>query len=516
LEGDITENEMSATNSSKESSDKPKEICEKKRKRAVSSNMHDMESKGGKRETAVEENITENTMSATNSSKESSDKSKESCNKKMKFAVSSNMHDMESKGGKREAAGDGMVAEWNPQANANATMQKEESSATKIKPRLDNSDIIDLTVEPEDAGKIEVNSRILVWWPHEKRYYSGTVDRIKVKRPDPHHILYDDGDKHWINLHHRDFKRIDAAAGSTTSKPSKQKRSNNSSSTSSNSALQHRNSEICHDEIEESPSSSRGSQLFQSEMTGRRSKRKQQPKRKKFSMHDHDEDSDYESGKLLNKSMKIFNNASGLNDDFSLAASMKEVHSKNLSGASSHTTQLAPTSSRGTAKKPNGKVSLMSHPIDLDSDESSSLQENASTIRPRATIRSIDEYSDHAIGVVSSKHKCCICKNAAKKPRATSCHHIFCLTCIMVSKKVAFCPFCNEYVGDRLRKNAPGNDSFKAVTARKYWTTSEDPVQYNSASAASLALKLIPSPSCIIEACKSRRQYQGYYWLFVD
>jgi hypothetical protein len=41
-------------------------------------------------------------------------------------------------------------------------------------------------------------------------------------------------------------------------------------------------------------------------------------------------------------------------------------------------------------------------------------------------------------------------------------------------------------------------------------------VQYNSASAASLEMELLLSPSCIIEACKSRGQYQGYYWLFVD
>jgi len=84
-------------------------------------------------------------MSATNSSKESSDESKdssdesqESCGKKTKCAVSSNRHDMDSMtmGGKREAAAGGTVAVNNHQVNANATMQKEKSSATKMKPRL--------------------------------------------------------------------------------------------------------------------------------------------------------------------------------------------------------------------------------------------------------------------------------------------------------------------------------------------------------------------------------------------
>ena len=87
----------------------------------------------------------ENEMSATNSSKESSDELQLSCGKKSKCAVSSNRHDMDSSvGGKREAAGGGMVAEENHQVdNANATMQKEKSSATKMKPRLNyNSNII--------------------------------------------------------------------------------------------------------------------------------------------------------------------------------------------------------------------------------------------------------------------------------------------------------------------------------------------------------------------------------------
>jgi hypothetical protein len=86
----------------------------------------------------LEANRIENEMSATNSSKES-------CGKKTKCAVSSNRHDMDSSmGGKREAAGGGMVAEENHQVeNANATMQKEKSSATKMKPRLNyHSNII--------------------------------------------------------------------------------------------------------------------------------------------------------------------------------------------------------------------------------------------------------------------------------------------------------------------------------------------------------------------------------------
>ena len=154
--------------------------------------------------------ITENETSATNSSSnDSSDESQESCGK---CVVSSNRHDMDSSmRGNREATGGGMVKEENHQ------VVTEESSATKMKPPLNHSDIIDITVEPEDTGKIEVSSRVLVWWPYEKRYYSGTVHRIKVSSsdPDPHHILYDDGDREWTNLYHCDFKHIDAAAATS-------------------------------------------------------------------------------------------------------------------------------------------------------------------------------------------------------------------------------------------------------------------------------------------------------------
>jgi hypothetical protein len=50
--------------------------------------------------------------------------------------------DSSTMGGKIEAVGGGMVAEENYQVNANATMQKEESSATKMKARLNHSNII--------------------------------------------------------------------------------------------------------------------------------------------------------------------------------------------------------------------------------------------------------------------------------------------------------------------------------------------------------------------------------------
>jgi len=64
----------------------------------------------------------------------------------------------------------------------------------------------------ERKEKLEVGSRIRIWWPYEKQYFSGTVDTIEDERPDPHHIRYDDGDEEWTNLLDRNFKQISIRA----------------------------------------------------------------------------------------------------------------------------------------------------------------------------------------------------------------------------------------------------------------------------------------------------------------
>ena len=65
----------------------------------------------------------------------------------------------------------------------------------------------------ERIKKLHVGSRISIWWPHEKEYYTGTLTRIldddsdkKISRP--HHIFYDDGDEDLVNLLYCKFKRV--------------------------------------------------------------------------------------------------------------------------------------------------------------------------------------------------------------------------------------------------------------------------------------------------------------------
>jgi hypothetical protein len=71
----------------------------------------------------------------------------------------------------------------------------------------------------ERIAKLGIGSRISIWWPKEKEYYSGTVSQIlegidgdKDATSKPHHISYDDGDEEWLNLLHHKFKRVNVKA----------------------------------------------------------------------------------------------------------------------------------------------------------------------------------------------------------------------------------------------------------------------------------------------------------------
>ena len=355
--------------------------------------------------------------------------SKESSVKKRKREGLRKKDNMENGGGKKGATGNDKVAKEIHQDSAEVAMQKPESSTTNKKIRVDNSDIIDLTGEPEDDDQIKVKTRILVWWPYEKQYYSGTVDMIENDKSDPHHVLYDDGDEQWTNLFQRDFKRIDTSASS----------------------------------------------------------------------------SDLSTTRLT--------------DDLSMA-SIKGLSRKNYRGVTPHTSIQACKSYVRNTKK---LKAIESSKIDLGSDESNEFQKSTrSTNRPTATNRTINEHCDHTTGVAigqtrDCKDKCCICKNEAKTPRATSCHHIFCKACIN-SEKVGLCPICNKDVETKLQKYQPDKKTFKAVEAISV-NTAAVLFQYNSASGASLERQNL-SPSRIIEACSSfqrdDRLYQGYYWRFAD
>lgn len=64
----------------------------------------------------------------------------------------------------------------------------------------------------EKIAKLNVGSRIVVWWPKENEYYAGTIVEIRTSgssnKKKPHHIQYDDGDSDWEDLQYRKFKNV--------------------------------------------------------------------------------------------------------------------------------------------------------------------------------------------------------------------------------------------------------------------------------------------------------------------
>ena len=115
---------------------------------------------------------------------------------------------------------------------------------------------------------------------------------------------------------------------------------------------------------------------------------------------------------------------------------------------------------------------------------------------------------------------CGICRSLAKRPRATSCHHLFCKRCIEdhVSRQAdTTCPLCKVGVSKKLVKYNPEHVSFQAVEALER-TTANVAMSFSSASAASLHESTHFVPSLIVTACESKRrddrEYQGYYWRF--
>ena len=63
--------------------------------------------------------------------------------------------------------------------------------------RADNPKISDLA-----AG-----TRVSVWWQTEERFFDGTIQKIEdLSLPNPHRVIYDDGDKEWTHLAFRRFR----------------------------------------------------------------------------------------------------------------------------------------------------------------------------------------------------------------------------------------------------------------------------------------------------------------------
>ena len=56
--------------------------------------------------------------------------------------------------------------------------------------------------------KLEIGSRVSVWWPAEKEFFNGSLTKLDTRKIKPHFVQYDDGDQEWLDLAHRKFELI--------------------------------------------------------------------------------------------------------------------------------------------------------------------------------------------------------------------------------------------------------------------------------------------------------------------
>ncbi len=82
------------------------------------------------------------------------------------------------------------------------------------------------------VARLPLHTKLMVWWPREKNYFPGVLDRIVDGRSGdnaasdvdanaaavndnhkPHHIQYDDGDQEWTDLTYRDFNIVQVGVG---------------------------------------------------------------------------------------------------------------------------------------------------------------------------------------------------------------------------------------------------------------------------------------------------------------
>jgi hypothetical protein len=65
------------------------------------------------------------------------------------------------------------------------------------------------------CGKVEVGTRISVWWSGDEAYFDGTVTRMRIdeRSKKPFHVEYDDGDNEWIDLALHTFRLLGESGG---------------------------------------------------------------------------------------------------------------------------------------------------------------------------------------------------------------------------------------------------------------------------------------------------------------
>jgi len=336
-------------------------------------------------------------------------------------------------------------------------------------------DTVFFALKREKVAKLNVGSRISIWWPQEKQYYTGTLTKIDDDSNNkPHHVRYDDGEEERMNLLHHQFKRGEAKAEHL-----------------------HVGSRVS---VYKEP---QDQHYFCATIT-KIKPYKARPHRVKFD--------DKSKGKeWLNLNIHPF----------------LDIDDKSMHGSTTTTDTGTARPVSDPCSKPNARnLKKRKREFLVLQPPNNSAINTSTREQKKAKDKEQEEEAAQTTKKVC-KEICAICNSRAKHPRSMSCHHIFCKRCIKNHSKQqqrtdeeASCPLCKiAILGSKGVKYDPSYVSFKAVEALKR-TTAEVAHTFSSASAASLQSSMggLVLPSCIVKACQSKqrdsRQYHGFYWRF--
>ena len=68
----------------------------------------------------------------------------------------------------------------------------------------------ELVVSPE-LDKVQIGSRVEVLWSDDEEYYQATVTQEQRSKKRPLSLVYDDGEREWIDLRQHKFRLIEEA-----------------------------------------------------------------------------------------------------------------------------------------------------------------------------------------------------------------------------------------------------------------------------------------------------------------
>jgi hypothetical protein len=375
--------------------------------------------------------------------------------------------------------------------------------------------------------KVEVGSRVSVFWPEERRYYEGTLTRQRNKK-NPFFVEYDDGEKEWMDFREHRVRVLDKIPVDVEhcelgeERPSKQRRIDSSGLQTPSCALRCGKVEVG---TRLSVWWSGDEAFFDGTVT-----RMRIDGRSKKPFHVEYDDGDNEWIDLALHTFRLLGEGGGdlesTNEKKDAASRQGIATDADVEGSRQSTKR---SRSRTAAKKKanldesdlnekpsNGERDLKTSSVAPSQSLSKERNENLDDGRSKKR-----KGADGGLSCETRPEDCHLCRSGRMtKPRATECHHIFCESCIQDQfTSYPKCPVCNFRFGKSLllysATDAP--TSFRSVE-RIDMTSGEVHKIYPSASAASREVPGASIAAKIVDACETKRkdgrEYAGFFWRF--